>query len=84
MMNKRNLKQWHNAMNSFANAIKFESTKTYSIQYNIGKVKYVVNHHDGIKTHNDGSKFYDIAIFSNKQKMNAFINELKTKGYVEL
>jgi hypothetical protein len=55
--------------------------KTYNIQYNIGKAKYVVNFHDGVKTHKDGSRFFDIAIFHNKKKMNLFIKKLKDEGY---
>ena len=39
----------------------------YNLRYNIGKAKYVVNFHDGKKTHKDGSKFFDIQIFSNKK-----------------
>lgn len=57
--------------------------KDYYLMYRVGKAKYVVNYYDGVKTHNDGSKFYDIAIFSNKQKMNNFIKELQNKGYKE-
>lgn len=57
--------------------------KNYNIMYNVGKAKYVVNYHDGIKKHNDGSNFYDIRIFSNKIKMNSFIEELESKGYYE-
>ena len=48
----------------------------YTIQYNIGKAKYVLTWHDGIKKHDDGSDFYDIAIFHNKKKLYSFI---KTK-----
>ncbi|HZK32869.1 MAG TPA: hypothetical protein VFC60_00055 [Tissierellaceae bacterium] len=57
--------------------------KKYNIMYNIGKVKYLVNYHDGVKTYKDGSKFYDIRIFSNKVKMNNFIKELKNNGYIK-
>jgi len=57
--------------------------KTYYIQYNIGKAKYVVNFYDGVKKHNDGSPFFDIAIFKNKKKLNTFTDQLKTVGYVE-
>lgn len=46
--------------------------KLYNINYNIGRVKYVVNFNDGIKKYKDGSNFYDIRLFSNKKKMNAF------------
>ena len=42
--------------------------KQYHLQMNIGKAKYVVNHYNGIKTHKDGSPFYDIKIFKNKKK----------------
>jgi len=57
--------------------------KTYNIRNNIGEAKYVVNHHDGEKTHKDGSKFFDIAIFTNKKNMNKFIGGLKMDGYTE-
>lgn len=55
--------------------------KLYNINYNIGRVKYVVNFHDGIKKYKDGSNFYDIRLFSNKKKMNAFVSELLKDGY---
>lgn len=57
--------------------------KTLNIRYGIGKSKYVVNFHDGVSTHKDGSEFFDIRIFKNKRKMNAFITGLKSQGYVE-
>ena len=50
---------------------------------NIGRAKYVVNYHDGIKKHNDGSDFFDMAICKNKKKLNAFINDLYRDGYIE-
>lgn len=56
--------------------------KQYNIMYNVGKCKYVVNYHDGIKKHDDGSNFYDIAIFRNKRKMNSFVSELIKEGYI--
>ena len=49
-----------------------------NISHNIGHAKYVVNYYDG-KKHKDGSKFFDIAIFSNKKKMNKFIKSLWIK-----
>lgn len=55
--------------------------KTFNEMQNIGKAKYVVNYHNSIKTHNDGSPFFDIAIFSNKRKKNQFIKELMQQGY---
>jgi len=55
--------------------------KIYYNQYNIGKSKYVVKHHDGKKIHKDGSRFFDIAIFSNKKKRDSFIKDLEADGY---
>jgi len=55
--------------------------KRYYVQDNIGSVKYVVMHHDGEKTHRDGSEFYDIATFRNKKKQAKFIKQLETSGY---
>ena len=55
--------------------------KIFNIQNNIGKCKYVVNFHDGVKTHRDGSKFFDIEIFKAKKKLDAFTNSLINKGY---
>jgi hypothetical protein len=57
--------------------------KEFNIMYNIGTVKYLVNFHDGIKRHPDGSEFFDIATFSNKKLMEKFIRCLKNKGYKE-
>ena len=55
--------------------------KKFNTENNIGKSKYVINFHDGVKKHEDGSEFYDIVIFSNKLKYNAFISELTKQGY---
>lgn len=56
--------------------------KTYYLQFNVGKAKYVVNHHDGIKTHKDGSKFFDVKLFKNKKKLQQYINDLTSQGYI--
>lgn len=53
----------------------------YNVMFNVGKCKYSINYYDGIQTHKDGSKFYDIRIFSNKIKANKFIKELLKQGY---
>ena len=53
-----------------------EIEKEYNIMYNVGKAKYVVNYYTG-KKHKDGSKFFDIAIFKSKKKMNEFIEKIK-------
>lgn len=58
-----------------------EPVKLYNTSFGIGTAKYVVNFHDGIKIHRDGSRFYDIRIFSNKKAFNRFILELKKDGY---
>lgn len=55
--------------------------KEYYVQMNIGKAKYVVNYHDGVKTHDDGSPFYDMKILKSKKKMDSFLEELTKKGY---
>jgi hypothetical protein len=57
--------------------------KTFYIQNNVGKVKYLLNYHDGIQTHKDGSPFFDIKIFSNIRELNKKIKELRKSGYKE-
>ena len=57
--------------------------KKYNVMKNIGKAKYVVSFHDGVKTYEDGSDFYDIMIFCNKRKLNKFISGLRKEGYIE-
>lgn len=49
--------------------------KEYYISENIGKAKYVINFFDN-KFYKDGSKFFDIKVFSNKKKLNKFIKKL--------
>ena len=56
--------------------------KCYNVQHNIGKAKYVVNFHDGIKEHKDGSEFFDLRIFSNKVKLKSYIASLRAEGYI--
>lgn len=55
--------------------------KTFYRQDNIGKAKYTISFNDGIKTHRDGSPFFDIAIFKNKKQLQVFINKLIADGY---
>lgn len=55
--------------------------KLYYTQMNIGRAKYVVSFHDGVKTYPDSSPFYGIAIFKNQKKMKAFIKNLLAEGY---
>ena len=55
--------------------------KDYNLMYNVGKAKYVINYHDGVSTHKDGSKFYGIITFSNKKEFDKRIKELEKLGY---
>jgi len=57
--------------------------KRFYVQDNIGHAKYVVNYHDGEKKHPDGSDFFDVAIFKNKRKRDAFVASLLKDGYAE-
>lgn len=57
--------------------------KNYYIQYNVGKVKYLVNYHDGVKTHKDGSAFYDVHPTNNKKDLQKLVKRLESEGYVE-
>lgn len=58
--------------------------KKFYIQCNIGKAKYVVNHYDGNKKHDDGSDFFDVSIFRNKKKLHEFVARLQQDGYIEI
>lgn len=57
--------------------------KTYNIQFNVGKVKYLVNYHDGEKKHKDGSPFFDVKTFKNKQDLSFFTWYLEKRGFVK-
>lgn len=57
--------------------------KRFYIQNNIGMAKYLVSYHNGEKKHNDGSDFFDIAIFKNKKKLAKFILDLRSNCYLE-
>lgn len=58
-------------------------TKMFNVMQNIGKCRYVVNFHDGEKTHRDGSPFFDIHIFSRKKDLQKCVKELRSAGYIE-
>ena len=59
------------------------STKKFNTKYNVGKAKYVINYHDGKKTHKDGSPFYDLATFKNMKDFMTYKKKLKSEGYKE-
>jgi hypothetical protein len=56
-------------------------TKMFDEMHNVGRAKYVVNFHDGVKTHEDGSPFFDIRLFSNCRKKDRFVRDLQRQGY---
>lgn len=56
--------------------------KRFNIMYNVGRAKYVVNFHDGISHHKDGSDFFGIATFKNQRSFKAFQKELVSEGYL--
>jgi hypothetical protein len=55
--------------------------KAYNTSINIGKSKYVVSYHDGIKKHDDGSPFFDIKIFKRIDNWRKFVKDLEKNGY---
>lgn len=59
------------------------ATKSFNVRSNIGKSRYVISFHDGVKTHQDGSPFFDIRIVSNKRTLAREIKALKADGYAE-
>jgi len=58
--------------------------KTYNVKMNIGKSKYVVCYCDDVKTHPDGSPFFDIRIFKNLKNLNSFLKVLKSENYQQI
>jgi hypothetical protein len=55
--------------------------KTYRYQQNVGKARHVISFHDGVKTHKDGSPFFDLKICSRKPDALRFIRELEAEGF---
>ena len=55
--------------------------KSFNVRENIGKCRYVVNFHDGVKTHRDGSPFFDVHIVSNKRALTRVVKALQADGY---
>jgi len=56
--------------------------KKYNLIDGIGTVKYLVNFHDGAKTHLDGSEFWDIRCFKNRKNRDLFVAELRKQNYI--
>ena len=65
------------------NSVTAMGQKLYYITHNVGKVKYLISYHDGIKTHDDGSPFYDVHCTNNKKELYKFVKRLCDEGYVE-
>jgi hypothetical protein len=59
-----------------------EGKKRYNVMHGVGSSKYTVNFHNGKSKHNDGSDFFDIAIFKNKRDLAKKINDLTKQGYI--
>lgn len=57
--------------------------KKFYVQYNVGKVKYLVSFYDGKSKHKDGSNFYNIKSFKNKVLLKKYTDSLLKDGYIE-
>jgi len=57
--------------------------KSYYTMDNLGSSKYSISYYDGKATHKDGSPFYGIKLFKNKQNYQDAIKDLTKQGYVE-
>jgi hypothetical protein len=60
-----------------------EGKKAFKINPPIGKAKYSISSHDGVKKHKDGSDFWDIEIFKNKVDLEKGIKNYSSKGFVK-
>lgn len=52
--------------------------------HNVGRSRYVVNFHDGHKSHKDGSPFFDIETLKSKKALTEFVNGLLYCGYIKI
>ena len=57
--------------------------KSFNVMANVGKVRHMVNFHDGKQTPRDGSPFFDVRTFSNKRARDRFTAQLLKEGYSE-
>ena len=78
-----NYKDIHADVDSLIGESVNEGKKRFRQQNGIGKSKYTISYHDGVKKHKDGSDFFDIQIFKNQKDVDAFRKSLLSKGYVE-
>lgn len=49
----------------------------------LSRGRHLLNTHSGEKFHGDGSKFFDLEIFSNLKNLKKEISKLKKLGYTE-
>lgn len=56
--------------------------KVYIDHPPVGKCKHLVSFHDGVKTHRDGTPFFDLRTARNKKQKERIIRQLKREGYV--
>jgi hypothetical protein len=55
--------------------------KQFTVNPQIGRARYSISAQDGIKTHSDGSAFWDIEIFNNKLSLIKAIRRYEINGY---
>ena len=58
-----------------------EGKKVFKVNPAIGKAKYSISSHDGVKKHKDGSDFFDIETFKNKVDLEKAIKNYTSKGF---
>ena len=60
-----------------------EGKKVFRVNPGIGKAKYSISSHDGVKKHKDGSDFFDIEIFKNKVDLEKGIKKYTSNGFLK-
>ena len=58
-----------------------EGKKVFKVNPAIGKAKYSISSHDGVKKNKDGSDFFDIETFKNKVDLEKAIKNYTSKGF---
>src|SRR6056300_1405536 len=58
-----------------------EGKKVFRVNPQIGKAKYSISSHDGVKKHKDGSDFFDIETFKNKVDLEKAIKNYTSQGF---
>ena len=76
-MKKKNGKEVPNCVPESVN----EGKKVFRVNPQIGKAKYSISSHDGVKKHKDGSDFFDIEIFKNKVDLEKAIKKYTSQGF---